>query len=258
MSGIEIGSEEARGLADEGPTPRYLRLAKLLRDWVHEGRLVDGDAVPSERALARMTSLSRVTVRRALAQLADEGMLEPRHGSGTFVSDPRAIEQPLRALTGFNEDMLSHGRRPTSRWLERALVTPTAEEAMTLGLSPGDRIARLHRLRLADGEPLAVELAVVPAELLPTSLDAVGHSLYAAMSLRGSVPEKALQRMRACRLPAFEAEAMGVEPGEPALYIERVSRVASGRVVEFTRSHYRGDRYDFVAELTIPTGAGTP
>ena len=68
----------------------------------------------------------------------------------------------------------------------------------------------------------------------------------------GALPEKALQRMHACRLPAFEAELLGGKEGETALYIERLSRTGSGRTVEFTRSYYKGDRYDFVVELTLP------
>ena len=120
-----------------------------------------------------------------------------------------------------------------------------------LGLSPGEQVLKLHRLRLADGQPLAGERAVVPASLLP-NLETLGNSLYEALSDVGALPEKALQRMRASRLPAFEAELLEAEEGETVLYIERLSRLASGRPVEFTRSYYRGDKYDFVVELTLP------
>jgi len=113
------------------------------------------------------------------------------------------------------------------------------------------RVARLHRLRLADDEPLAVELAIVPATLLPSSLEELGASLYETVARHGAEPVMAQQRMCASQLPAFEATALGVPAGVPALHIERVSRTASGRRVEFTRSWYRGDRYDFVAERVV-------
>jgi len=237
---------------ESNPTPRYIQLASHLRDAIRDSTLKPGDALPPERAIVSATNLSRVTIRKALDVLVREGLLRQRHGSGTYVSDrPERIEQSLGVLTGFSADMTSLGHVPSVKWLQRAYAMPTPTEAMMLGLSPGEQVLKLHRLRLADGQPLAVELAVVPANLLP-NLETLGNSLYEALSDVGALPEKALQRMRASRLPAFEAELLGAEEGETVLYIERLSRLASGRPVEFTRSYYRGDKYDFVVELTLP------
>ena len=251
MDSIELLARRSRETSTVDPTPRYIRLAKIIRNMIEDGHLVADEAIPSERMMVDATQLSRVTVRRAMSKLAEEGWVEQRHGSGTFVS-PRLgrIEQPLSELTGFHEDMILHGRRPTSEWLDRRLDLPTTHEAMTLGLSPGERIARLHRLRLADDEPLAIEYATVPASCLP-SIETVTSSLYEAMSSNGCLPDKAFQRMQACRLPEAEAHHLRLNVGEPVLYIERLSRLSSGRAVEFTRSYYRADRYDFVAELSI-------
>ncbi|MFC5586772.1 GntR family transcriptional regulator [Nitratireductor kimnyeongensis] len=232
-------------------TPRYIRLANTLREVVRNRELSSGAALPSERLLAEMTGLSRVTVRRGIELLVREGILEQRRGSGTYVLAPvERFEQPLAAITSFTEDMLSFGRKPETRWVAREYASPSAQEAMTLGLSPGDRVLRLHRLRLADALPLAVELAIVPADLLP-NLSMLGTSLYTAMASAGARPHKALQRMHACALPEFEARLLGAETGEPAFFLERISRTDTGRVVEFTRSHFKGDRFDFVAELNL-------
>ncbi|MCR4266965.1 GntR family transcriptional regulator [Nitratireductor sp. ZSWI3] len=238
------------------PTPLYIRLASALRSLVESGRLATGSALPAERAIVEATGLSRVTVRRGLDLLAREGLVEQRRGSGTYVRGPaERFEQPLAAITSFSDDVLSYGRRPATRWLAREHAAPSPQEAMMLGLSPGDLVARLHRLRLADDLPLAVELAVVPARFLP-SLEMPGDSLYRALAQNGAAPHKALQRMHACALPAFEAGLLAAEAGEPALFLERVSRTADGAVVEFTRSHFKGDRFDFVAELTLERDEG--
>lgn len=237
--------------SEDNPTPLYLQLANALRRFIQEGRLNSGEALPSERAIAEMTSLSRVTIRKGIDLLVREGLLSQRRGSGTYVAAAvDRIEQRLATLSSFSEDMISYGRKPSARWLAREYANPSPREAMVLGLSPGDKVLRLHRIRLADGLPLAVELAVVPASLIP-SLDQLGDSLYEALATAGAHPDKALQHMHACALPDFEAGLLEGVPGEPALYIERVSRYSDGPAVEFTRSYCKGDRFDFVAELTL-------
>jgi GntR family transcriptional regulator len=125
---------------------------------------------------------------------------------------------------------------------------------MKLSISPSDGISRFHRLRRADGLPLALELAVIPQKFLPDPVT-VTDSLYLALGRRGFHPVRALQRLHAAALSAPEAALLDVPPKSPALFIERISYLADGRTVEFTRSHYRGDSYDFVAELTLaPAG----
>lgn len=127
---------------------------------------------------------------------------------------------------------------------------PTPEETFLLGLGVDEPVLRLDRLRLADGLPLAIERAVVPTQFLAE--DAVGESsLYDVLTANGYRPVHALQRLTAVTLDPSSAATLDVKPGAPALLIERISRLADQRVVEYTRSHYRGDAYDFVAELKI-------
>lgn len=233
------------------PMPLYLQLAKALRGLIDSGTMCEGDALPSERRITEQTSLSRVTVRKALDLLVGEGLLRQKRGSGTYVAGPLArLEQPLTRLSSFTEDMLNIGRTPSVRWLEKKLTFPSSEEVMLFGLSPGDKVLHLHRLRSGDGIPLAVEFATVPARFLPDP-NLIAHSLYAALSAINRMPVRATQRLRARALPEREAELLNGATGEPALYIERASRLADGTLVEFARSYYRGDAYDFVAELTI-------
>ncbi|GGD99345.1 GntR family transcriptional regulator [Aureimonas endophytica] len=236
-------------LSDEGPL--YLRLQAKIRQAVLDGALKPLEALPPERELAASVGVSRVTVRKALEGLVAEGLIEQRHGSGTFVAPPqRKFQQGLSHLTSFTEDMRARGHATTSQWLDRSIGRVTPEEALRLGLSPGEAVARLSRMRRADATPIVVERACVPAALLPDPA-AVDGSLYDAMDRLGHRPVRALQRISAENLGAEDAALLGLPEGAAALCMVRVAFDAGGRPVELTQSHYRGDAYDFVAELTV-------
>lgn len=242
-------------IADGGPAPLYLKLKRLVTDAIAQGELADRDAIPGERDLARMLGISRVTVRKAFADLVAEGVLVQRRGSGTFVAHKaERIELPLSRLTSFTEDMRLRGLATYSDWLERSVGLPTPEEALVLALSPGEKVSRLYRLRLAEGRPLAIERATLPHRFLPAP-HAIETSLYEALTERGLRPVRALQRLHASALSKSDGDLLGLPEGSPALFTERVAYLADGRVVEFTRSHYRGDSYDFVAELHLAEGS---
>ena len=227
-------------------TPLYIQVANSIREIIRDGSLDVGGALPSERTLSELTGASRVTIRKAIDQLAEEGLLLRRHGSGTYVA-PR-IEQHSGDLTSFSADAETRGEAPASIWIVKALSAPTAEEAAILAVSPTTRVARLGRVRLADGEPLAIEHAVVPAGLLP-GLDQVRDSLYAALDLRGNRPVRGEQRLRASTATSVEAGLLSIKEGSEILRIERRTFLADGAPVELTRSAYRGDRYTFLTEL---------
>lgn len=233
--------------AGSGPGPVYLRLASTLRGLVELGELRGGDALPSERDLAQASGLSRVTVRKALDVVVAEGLIERRQGAGSFVT--RQIEQPASVLIGFTEDMQRRGAQVTSRQIRKQVGLPDPSEMLKLGLSPSDRVLRLSRVRLSDGEPLAIEHAVIPANALPSP--SLGPSLYAALRACGNAPVRALQRVQAGIATVDEAELLALPPGSAVLRIERRSFLANGRPIEVTVSAYRGDRYDFIAELAI-------
>ncbi len=231
--------------------PLYLKLRGRVARAVSDGVLVGGDALPSERDIAELADVSRVTVRKAVQHLVRDGILVQRHGSGTFVAKPAPrVEQPLSRLTSFTEDMSRRGWNAHSQWLKRGLFSPSPEEIVALGLAPGDQVVRIDRLRSADDLPLAIERASISSRMLPDPA-LVETSLYAALDLNGYRPVRAIQRISAANLGEEDAHLLQVEPGDAGLRIERTSYLESGRVVEFTRSVYRGDAYDFVAELTI-------
>jgi GntR family transcriptional regulator len=235
------------GLRGDAAQPLYLRLAAGLRGLIEAGELRGGEAMPSERELVRATGLSRVTVRKATEELCREGLLARRHGAGSFVT--RQIDQPLSVLVGFSEDMQRRGATVSSRILQRLVCAPDPADMLKLGLSPNDLVFRLARVRLSDGEPLAIETAIVPADAI--NPETMGESLYEALRRSGHMPVRALQRLRAAIANAQEAQLLGVPVGSPILHIERRAFLANGRPIEVTTSSYRGDRYDFIAELTL-------
>lgn len=228
-------------------TPLYRQLQHKLRKAI-EDNLLDPEApLPAERDLAADYAISRITVRKALQGLVEEGLLHRRQGSGTFIA--KRVEKVFSQLTSFSEEMRARGQEPSSKWLRRVESQVTSDEVMNYGLSPGMKVYRFDRARFADGAPMAIEYAIVPAYCLP-SAEVVGDSLYDALSKAGYRPVRALQRLRAVLFDAHQAALLGAKEKDAGLLVERRGFLGDGRIVEVSRSYYRGDTYDFVAELT--------
>jgi GntR family transcriptional regulator, N-acetylglucosamine utilization regulator len=235
-------------LDESNSLPLYQQLQRTLRQAIENRVLGPDDALPPERDLADDFHVSRITVRKAIDGLVSEGLLVRRQGSGTFVS--ARVEKNFSKLTSFSEDMRARGRTPHSVWLRKSAGSVTPEEALTLRSSPGTPVFRFHRIRFADDAPMAVEYATVLASCLP-SIDAVESSLYEALETTGNRPVRALQRLRAVLLAAEQAELLKANERDAGLLVERLGFLKDGRAVEFTQTYYRGDIYDFVAELSV-------
>ncbi len=243
---IETLKQELAGTGTSAPLYRQLR--KRMRQAIESGLLQVGDALPSERDLAETLGLSRVTVRKAISGLVTEGLLSQQQGAGTFVA-PR-VEQALSLLTSFSEDMRARGMVPGARWLDCGTGLANPEEALALDLSPGAEVSRLSRLRTANGKPMTLEHTTTPRRFLPDP-GVIDDSLYEHLIKQGWRPVRALQRLHADALDADDARLLDLPAGSPALYIERRAFLETGQVIEFTRSLYRGDSYDFIVELRI-------
>jgi GntR family transcriptional regulator len=228
--------------------PLYQQLQRALREAIEQRLLRPEDALPPERKLASELAVSRLTVRKALDGLVAEGLLQRRPGSGNFVNRTR-VEKNFAKLSSFSEDMRARGRVPRSVWLERSEGTVTAEEALRLRLGPGEAVYRFHRVRYADEQPMCLEYATVVASCLP-SLEAVDKSMYEALQKSGHRPVRALQRLSALLLDAEQARLLQAQERDAGLAIERLGLLRDGRAVEFCRSYFRGDAYDFVAEFS--------
>ncbi len=231
--------------------PKGLRsavVAKIIEEAVRSGHLVPGEMLPAERLLCEVFDVSRTTLRRALAFLEEAGVIDRRLGAGTFVS-PRVMA-PKAPLMGFTQDTESRGMRPHSIILNsrRGLVQP--DESFNLGLAPGARVLRLERLRFADQNPVSIESSVIPVDAIPAEYDG-STSLYAAMTTVGAQPVKIVQRYGASLATEEQAGHLGVAPGDPLLILQRLGFSGQGRAVEFTRTHFRGDRFFISTELDV-------
>ena len=215
--------------------------------------LSPGELLPVERDLARDLGVARMTLRRAVDQLVAEHRLIRRQGSGTFVAAPQVTQRPT--ATSFTADMRDRGLRPGGHTLFARVSPAGMMRAGLLAVPPHAHVLHVRRLRTADDEPMAVEDLHVPCEVAPglTGQDLEDGSFYELLSVRYGTPIVAgTQTVEPCLTSAEEAELLGVEAGAPAFLFERTSRVADGRIAEFVRSIYRGDRYRIVVDI-FPT-----
>lgn len=234
-----------------GRGPRYQQLQRHIAAAIQSGRLAPDDQLPPERELADMADISRVTVRKAVAQLVSDGLIEQRQGAGSFVrtAAPR-LAQSLSSLVSFTENMQARGMTSTSEVLSAGLVTPNPDEMIALGLSAHDRVARINRLRNAGDTPMALEYSSLPRDILPRP-DLVQTSLYAVLRQTNCAPVRAVQRVMAANLTSADASLLKLPEGTAVLRIERTGYLGSGRPIEFTSGLYRSDIYDFVSELRL-------
>jgi GntR family transcriptional regulator len=241
IEGVKRRIEEARGRE-----PLYRQVMAAIEGEIAAGSLRPGDHLPGERDLAAALELSRVTVRKAIGELVDAGLLERRHGARTCVR--ARVEKTLSNLTSFSEDIRQRGMTPGCRWILKRLVRPDPAERAALELGPGAAALRLARVRTADGAPIALEVSTVPTAFL-ASPELVGDSLYEALAAVGAMPARAIQRLRAALPTPQDCAELECPPTTLLLEAERRCFLVDGRVVEFCRTRYRADVYDFVVEL---------
>jgi len=213
-------------------------------------RLGIGNAIPSERQLSSDLGVSRLTVRAALDELAREGYVVRRRGSGTYVQHPK-VSQDL-TMTSFSEDMRRRGLEPGSRTLSLTTTLAGARLGRFLQVSPSEPILVAKRLRLADGEAMAIETLHIPEALAPgLTPQSLDGSLYELLQDRyGIVIASGTQVIEPTVTNEEESAALGVPLHSPAFLFERTSRDLHDRTIEFVRSVYRGDRYRIVTELS--------
>ncbi len=232
--------------------PLYFQLKAIIEERIDSGEWKPGQLVPSERELCAQYRVSRITVRQALAELVNAGRLVRDQGRGTFIAPPR-LEQRLTRLTSFTQDMQARGKKPSSRILRFETIPAPPAVARILRLSSGSNVLLLERLRLTDGEPMAIETAYLPPEKCP-GLDAKsleGRSLYRTLTEKYDiVPVRAEQQLEAVACPAPEAKLLGIRKASPVLHIHRTTYSRDGQPFEHVESFYRGDKYVFHAELT--------
>ncbi|MFI9006230.1 GntR family transcriptional regulator [Actinosynnema sp. NPDC053489] len=236
------------GIPEHGRVPRYYAVKNELL-WLVDA-LGEGTALPPERELAERFSVSRVTLRQAVAELVLEGKLQRRQGSGTFVAPPKLV-QPL-ALLSYTEGMRRQGVEPTRGVITVEHLPADDVLARDLRVGRGDRVVHLERVLLADGERIGLESAYLSAARFPTLLEVFDPttSLHACLTDQlGVVFAEAEERVETVLATPREALLIGTNPALPMLLLHRVAHDDTGEPIERVRSLYRGDRFSFVARL---------
>lgn len=231
--------------------PLYQQLREQLEARIRSGLWKPGDQIPTEDELCRMYQVSRSTVKQAIGELVQAGLLYRWQGKGTFVAKPR-IRHRL-ALTSFTQDMVSRGLKPASRILGLEMIGASEAVASSLNVPVDSLVWRLDRLRLADGEPMGRQTAYLPVHLCPEiPADAVEKgSLYEFLDKRyGLRSVRAIETYIPTVASAADAALLGVSPGTPLFAVERLSFLADNRVLEYVQSLLRGDRYTLYVELS--------
>ena len=250
------GSGAALPLDGDAGLPRYRRLRDTIAGQLARGELRPGDALPAEQELARSYGLAPGTVRRAVDELSDEGMVERRHGSGTFVRRPNFDHMMVRFF--LHRDTSGEVFEPQSRIVSRRVVTATGPLAARLGLAAGGRAIHMVRLRSWDGAPRLIEDIYLPLPRFQPFLEAAAETiealLYRAYERLCGVLVFAIEEQIAIEdATAADREVLQLPRGALTVDIERGARDAAGRVVEWRRSRGEARRFRYRIALA-PTG----
>ncbi len=234
------------------PVPLYHQVKTAILREIEGGRWSPGDQLPTENELIEQFHVSKITVRQALADLAQMGYIRREQGRGTFVQRPPLEEGP-RELTSFTGEMRGHGMSASSHVLQQDTIAAPFDVADCLQVPESTPVLRLRRLRLAENQPMGLQTSFIPLHLAP-GIERVmfeNTSLYEILATRYSLhAATARETHRAILVGREDAALLRVPPGSPALAAERLTRLADGRPLEYVQSIMRGDRYKIVLDLS--------
>ena len=229
----------------------YGEIEEAIATEIAQGEYRPGDQLPNEDALLQRFQVSRITVRRAIQNLVNRGLLEIRRGLGTFVLPPR-IEAELTKLTGFVEDMNAAQRRATARVISKSIVVASARVAERLQLAKGTKVMQVRRVRLADGMPISFDETYLPLALGKRIVqeDLRLHPIFTLLEEEYGVPlVEADYELEAVSATETVAHALRVKLGSPIFQIERTSMTLNNLPVDYEVLSYRGDLVRFTTKL---------
>lgn len=234
--------------------PLYHQLLNILKAQIETGNLRPDERLPSEQEIGERFHVSKITVRQAMTQLAQLGYIRREQGRGTFVARRKFDEGP-RELTSFTEEMRRHSLQANSRILAQCEAEADVRVTDALRLPANSRVLTVKRLRLANGEPLSVQTAHIPAALVPGLQLANGMSLYEVLQRQYHLyPARARETYVAALADDATAALLDISAASPVFAVERVTFSLNERPFEFVQSTVRGDRYAIVLELVKNAG----
>ena len=231
--------------------PLYYQVESVLREKITSGAYPMGEQLPTENELIEQFNVSRITVRQALSTLADEGLIERRQGSGTFVTQRKGRKRRLEGVvhvTGSLDELIEMGSDTPIKLLEKTRIETDKYQAALLQLKPGTPIFMLKRLRLFEGAPLSLIINYLPVEIgekLTESELNSGAILQSIENKLGYQLHEARQQIRAELADPYVAELLNVRVGSALLSIERTVYTDAGKPIEFVHTLYCSDKYGF-------------
>lgn len=230
--------------------PQYRQIEQALRERIATMR--PGDRLPSDTDLCAEFGVSRMTARNAMERLASDGLVRREPGRGSFVTSPPAHRRANRLMT-FTQEMRRAGRTPSSRLLARRIRPSTASEASSLGVAEHQPIVHLQRLRMADGDPIAIESTVLIGACVDAVMtaDVEGGSLHEILGRAGFVLRRGTGTISAAAATAEDARWLELRPGDPLLVERRVITDGYGNAIEATESRYAAARYGLDVQFDV-------
>lgn len=229
-------------------TPAYISIHDAIKKEIDQEKWKIGQRLPSERDLADTFGVSRMTLRQAVTLLVDEGILERRVGSGTYVASHR-VQEKMRGTTSFTDIIHSQGKTPSSRLISYQRKLASEAEIQKLGLDKSDYVIRMERVRYADNVPLVFEVAAIPESLIKgfQRTDVTEH-FFKTLTENGYEIGKSQQTIYAKTASERVANFLSVGRGHAILALTQVSYFTDGRPFEYVHSQYVGDRFEFYLE----------
>lgn len=231
--------------------PLYQVVANAILKQIEDGSYAPGSRLPSESELCKLHNAGRNTIRHALSELSQKGVLTTLQGVGTFVEDTR-FAKTTEFLYGFSQEMALRGQSITSKILDAKIISADPFLARRLGIQLGAEVVYLNRLRIMGGEPTAIERAYLPHELCENILDHDfrTESLYEVLAEQYNMqPDHAEQEIEAELATDQVAKLLDLTPPTVVLVFHRETRNRSGRVIEYVDSEFRADRFRFYTNL---------
>lgn len=231
-------------LEKKSQSPLYQQLMSRLKNDIVAGVYAPGARIPSEQLLCDTYGVSRVTVRKAMLDLVQEGLLVRRQGKGTFVAQER-IQRNLQQITSFSDACRQTGHTASARLISAEWVQATAEDADKLNVRAGSRIVEIIRLRLCDSEPVMLEINRFPSAYEYLLEDSAEGSLYERLMQNGSMPSSAVHDISLGHATPMAARHLGCQPGDALLMLDEMVLDQHGEPLHLSRQWIRGDKYTF-------------
>ncbi len=252
MSQTGVGRPLHLSIDHNSHVPYYAQVEEALRERIERNEWKAGDQLPGEPELCVLFDVSRTVIRQALSELLHDGLILRAKGKGTFVAEPKIVENLAQKLTGFYQDMADRGCPPVSRVLKQFVVPASQKVAAFLQVEPGTPVIEIERVRFVREEPIVLVTTYLPYARCPGLLtaDLMHQSLYRLMEQElGLTIARGHRTLEAVTANRYEADLLQIEPGAPLMLLDSVSYLEDGSPIEYYHALHRGDRSRFEAEL---------